>query len=147
MEEEHDHAAVTDQANEVGERPHIRSGHVSFRFCFQSADLRNTKLRQKSGVYQKRLEQFFVANGISPVDKNRKRAILLNSCGKQTYHLLRSLVGPSKSADTPYKKVCKMLQSSSNSDSPEIHNQHTHPTVTGRCIYVCCKAARTSRVL
>ena len=31
------------------------------------------------GVYQERLEQFFVANGLSPGDKNRKRAILLNS--------------------------------------------------------------------
>ena len=66
------------------------------------------------GVYQERLEQIFVANGISPVDENRKRAILLNSCGKQTYHLLRSLVGPSKPADTPYENLCETLQNHYN---------------------------------
>ena len=49
MEEEQDHAAEPGQANEVGEGSHMRSCHVSFRFCFQSADLRNMKLRRKSG--------------------------------------------------------------------------------------------------
>ena len=50
MEEEQDHAAEPGQVNEVEEGPHVRSCHVNFRFCFQSADLRNMKLRRKSGV-------------------------------------------------------------------------------------------------
>ena len=70
------------------------------------------------GVYQERLEQFFVETGVSPGDENRKRASLLNSCSKQTYHLLRCLVGPSKPADTSYKvmrNATESLRPSSNS--------------------------------
>ena len=62
----------------------------------------------------------FVTNGISPVDEDSKRAILLNSCGRQTYHLLRSLVGPSKPADTPYEKLCETL----------LNHYNPRPTVT-----------------
>ena len=71
----------------------MRSCHVSFRLFPISRFEEYEAKREELGVYQERLEQFFVANGISPEDENRKRAILLNSCGKQTYHLLRSLVG------------------------------------------------------
>ena len=51
MEEEHDHAAEPGQANEVGEGAPQAVMPCQFRFCFQSADLRNMKLRRKSGVY------------------------------------------------------------------------------------------------
>ena len=45
-------------------------------------------------VYSERLEQFFKANGIS--DPEKQRAVLLSTCGNETYLLIRSLATPPK---------------------------------------------------
>ena len=55
-----------------------------------------------------------MVNDIQSEDQNRKRVILLHSCGKQTYHLLCSLVSPRKLAGTPYEQLCDTLQTQFN---------------------------------
>ena len=57
--------------------------------------------------YIEQMNCFFDANGIDKDD--RKRAILLSSCGSQTYRLLRSLVSPVKPDTKPYKEIVKIL--------------------------------------
>ena len=43
--------------------------------------------------YTERLIQYFVANGKSE-EGDKRRAILLSSCGAATYQLIRNLVAP-----------------------------------------------------
>ena len=52
-------------------------------------------------LYEERLQQYFVANDIKETEK--KRAILLSSCGQSTYKVIRNLVAPRKpeSVTTP----------------------------------------------
>ena len=57
--------------------------------------------------YIEQMDCFFDANGIDKDD--RKRAILLSSCGSQTYRLLRSLVSSVKPDTKPYKEIVKIL--------------------------------------
>ena len=52
--------------------------------------------------YVKRLEQFFIANGI---EEGKKRAVLLMAMGPATFKLLRSLIAP----DKPDTKSCANL--------------------------------------
>ena len=48
-------------------------------------------------AYMERMEQYFLANEVTT--NNKKRAILLSTCGPTTYSLIRSLVAPSKVTD------------------------------------------------
>ena len=50
--------------------------------------------------YVERLNFFFVANGIT--DANKKRAIMLSSCGAVTYKLFKGLTAPSKTSDVSF---------------------------------------------
>ncbi len=59
--------------------------------------------------YTKRLEQYFLANGIE--DAAKCRAILLSVCGPSTYKLIRSLVAPDKLADRTFKELVDLLAS------------------------------------
>lgn len=50
--------------------------------------------------YTERLTQSFVANGISD-EGDKRRAILLSSCGAATYQLIRNLMAPKKPTERP----------------------------------------------
>ncbi len=50
-----------------------------------------------------RVKFFFQANGVE--DPERKRALLLSSCGISTYKLIRNLLVPSKPASVTYKDI------------------------------------------
>ena len=53
--------------------------------------------------YVERLELFFTANDVN--DAEKKRAILLTSCGIGTYRLFKGLAAPAK----PVQKTCNEL--------------------------------------
>ena len=71
-------------------------------------------------IYQERLEQFLAVNGIPENDERRGRAILLNSCGKATYHIIRNLVSPNRPSETAYSVICERVK----------HHFNPKPTVT-----------------
>ena len=54
-----------------------------------------------------RLEQFFVANGIT---YEKKVPLLLSLMGAETYHLLNDLVYPAKTKSKSFKKLVDCLQ-------------------------------------
>ena len=57
--------------------------------------------------YCERVEQYFIANGISNAD--RKRAILLSVCGPATFKLIRSLIAPDKPSDKSFEQIVKAV--------------------------------------
>ncbi|KAL5486601.1 hypothetical protein EMCRGX_G019103 [Ephydatia muelleri] len=59
------------------------------------------------GSYCERVEQYFIANGISNAD--RKRAILLSVCGPATFKLIRSLIAPDKPSDKSFEQIVKAV--------------------------------------
>ena len=67
--------------------------------------------------YQERLEQFFVANDIND---SKKRAVLLSTCGKNTYQLVSSLLAPAKPCETDYSVICTKLREHFDPTPPEI---------------------------
>eukprot|EP00731_Ephydatia_muelleri_P003073 Em0001g3073a len=56
--------------------------------------------------YCERLEQYFVANGIS--DDAKQRAVLLTGCGGDTYQLIRSLVFPAKPTERTFSEIVEL---------------------------------------
>ena len=64
--------------------------------------------------YIERLQFFFLANDIDNVEK--KKAILLSSCGAETYHLFRGLCSPGKPADKTFDELCSLMK---NHQHPE----------------------------
>ena len=58
--------------------------------------------------YCERLEQFLGVNGID--DANKKRAVLLSSCGSAVYQVIRNLVAPEKPADKPFSELVKLVR-------------------------------------
>ena len=65
-------------------------------------------------IYVKRLNFFFVANTIT--DANKKRAIMLSSCGAVTYKLFKGFTAPSKTNEVSFDNLCKLTSA------------HKHPT-------------------
>ncbi|KAL5491807.1 hypothetical protein EMCRGX_G017171 [Ephydatia muelleri] len=61
--------------------------------------------------YCERVEQYFIANGISNAD--RKRAILLSVCGPGTFKLIRNLIAPDKPSDKSFEQIVKAKESES----------------------------------
>ena len=59
--------------------------------------------------YTERLVQYFVANGISE-EGDKRRAILLSSCGPTTYQLLRNLVAPGKPTDKSFTQIVELVR-------------------------------------
>ena len=53
--------------------------------------------------YTERMEQHFIAQGVT--DEGKQKAVLLSSCGTQTYQLMRNLVAP----DRPSTKTLAQL--------------------------------------
>ncbi|KAL5467316.1 hypothetical protein EMCRGX_G031528 [Ephydatia muelleri] len=58
--------------------------------------------------YCERLEQFVGVNGIDNADK--KRAVLLSSCGSAVYQVIRNLVAPEKPADKSFSELVKLVR-------------------------------------
>eukprot|EP00731_Ephydatia_muelleri_P003665 Em0001g3665a len=59
-------------------------------------------------VYSERLEQFFKANRIS--DPEKQRAVLLSTCGNETYLLIRSLAAPDKPTDKSISEILELAR-------------------------------------
>jgi len=57
-------------------------------------------------VYQERMEQFFLANGIP---EERKVPLLITCMGEQAYKMLKDLCDPIKPADRTYEQLCTVL--------------------------------------
>jgi len=60
--------------------------------------------------YTKRLVQYFAANGISEEEGDKRRAILLSSCGAATYQLIQNLVAPSKLTDKNFSDLVTLVK-------------------------------------
>lgn len=57
-------------------------------------------------VYQERMEQFFLANGIP---EERKVPLLITCRGEQAYKMLKDLCDPIKPAESTYEQLCTVL--------------------------------------
>ncbi|XP_008180036.1 uncharacterized protein K02A2.6-like [Acyrthosiphon pisum] len=57
-------------------------------------------------VYQERMEQFFLANGIP---EERKVPLLITCMGEQAYKMLKDLCDPVKPAESTYEQLCTVL--------------------------------------
>lgn len=58
--------------------------------------------------YCERVELHLIANGVDNAE--RKRAVLLGSCGASTYHLIRRLVSPNKPTDKTFHEIVKLVK-------------------------------------
>ena len=58
--------------------------------------------------YWEQMQQYFTANDIATDDK--QRAILLSTCGAETYQLIRSLVAPQKPTDKPLRDIIQLVR-------------------------------------
>ena len=61
------------------------------------------------GAYSRRLEQYFVANGVGEGDAPKRRAILLSAVGASTFSLLEDLIAPASAADKSFQELVKIL--------------------------------------
>ena len=59
--------------------------------------------------YTERLEQYFIVNSIS-AEVDKRRAILLSSCGALTYQLIRNLVVPGKPTDKTFAEIVTLMR-------------------------------------
>ena len=59
-----------------------------------------------------RMGHFFLVDGIN--DDDKKRAILLSSCGSRTYSLFRSLVAPKQPGEKTYKELVEVMKNHQN---------------------------------
>ena len=58
--------------------------------------------------YSERMDFYYLqANEVE--NPSKRRSILLTSVGPRTYKLLRNLVAPSSTAETPYKELVQLL--------------------------------------
>ena len=62
--------------------------------------------------YVERLEHYFIANDI--VEENKKKSVLLSSCGNQAYSLFRNLVAPTKLVDCRYDVLKETMKKHQN---------------------------------
>ncbi|XP_023210633.1 uncharacterized protein LOC111613518 [Centruroides sculpturatus] len=59
--------------------------------------------------YAERLDAYLTANNIE--DEERKKAILLTACGRETYNLLRSLLSPNLPTTKSFQELKDVLRS------------------------------------
>ena len=57
--------------------------------------------------YNEHMDFYLQANEVE--DPSKRRSILLTSVGPRTYKLLRNLVAPSSTAETPYKELVQLF--------------------------------------
>ena len=67
--------------------------------------------------YIKQMEFFFLANSID--DDNKKKAVLLKSCGSDTFKLFKSLTAPNDLACSSYTNI-KQLMSEHKNPKPNV---------------------------
>ena len=60
-------------------------------------------------LYTECLVQYFLANGISE-DGNKRRAILLSSCGTATYQLIHNIVAPDKPTNKTFAELMALVK-------------------------------------
>ena len=68
--------------------------------------------------YQERLDQLFIAKDVA--EEAKKKAILLSSCGRGAYRLIKKLLLPKKVAEETYKNICNKLNAHFNPKPSEI---------------------------
>ena len=68
--------------------------------------------------YQERLDQLFIAKDVE--EEEKKKAILLSSCGRSAYRLIKKLLLPKKVAEETYKNICDKLNAYFNPKPSEI---------------------------
>ena len=61
------------------------------------------------GTYSRRVEQYFIANGVKEEDGVRRRAIFLSVVGGKVFSLLEDLIAPAKVDSISYKDIIKIL--------------------------------------
>ena len=76
--------------------------------------------------YTERLEQHFIANGITNADK--KRAILLSSCGAETYQLMRNLTAPDPLSSKSFAGLVKLMKEHQQPPPSEIVQRYKFHT-------------------
>ena len=94
-------------------------------------------------VYSERLEQFFKANGIS--DPEKQRAVLLSTCGNETYLLIRSLAAPDKPTDKSISEIVKLARDHfcpSRSVIVQRYNFNCHTQKEGETVSQFCAELR-----
>ena len=64
--------------------------------------------------------EYFTANDIAADAKEKRRAILLSSCGTATYQLIRNLLAPKKPAEADYKDIVQALTTHYNPNPSKI---------------------------
>ena len=62
--------------------------------------------------YSERLEHYFVANDVKSAEK--KWAILLSSCGPETYTLVHNLVAPGKPTECSFTELVELVRTHHN---------------------------------
>ncbi|XP_043211223.1 uncharacterized protein LOC122375785 [Amphibalanus amphitrite] len=61
------------------------------------------------GTYSRRMEQFFIANGVKEEEEVRRRAIFLSVVGSDVFSLLEDLIAPATVSSLSYKEIIKLL--------------------------------------
>ena len=64
---------------------------------------------ERFGIYSRRIEQFFVVNGIDDDQVEKRRAIFLSVVGASTFSLIEDLIAPKSVHEVPYKDLIKLL--------------------------------------
>ena len=84
------------------------------------------------GTYARRLEQYFIANGIVGADQDSKRrAVFLSVVGAKTFGLLEDLVAPTAVSDCTYSNLVEVL---------EAHFEPQTSTIVARFrFHSCCR--------
>ena len=86
--------------------------------------------------YTERLTQYFIANGIE-AEGDKRRAILLSSCGAPTYQLIRNLVAPGNPTDKTFSQIVTLVPDHHQSRPSTIvqrFNFHTRIQKSGESI-------------
>ncbi len=101
--------------------------------------------RMKAWVeYTERLEQYFIANGITEAAK--KRAVLLAVVGVESYHLIRSLAAPTKPSEKSFEELVELMRKHYNPRPSAIvqrYKFHTRVCQAGESIADYLAAMRT----
>ena len=89
--------------------PHWRRGKMSTKFGrIPEYDPFSVDWKE----YSEQLEQFFLANDVDTSEK--KRAILLSSCGSAAYSLFRNLVAPAAPKDKTFEQLIEVMETHQN---------------------------------
>lgn len=60
--------------------------------------------------YTERIEQYFIVKSIPVEAGNKRKAILLSSCGGPTYQLIRNLLAPGKPSHKTFTEIVTLVR-------------------------------------